>query len=141
MHDCIAFLRLYDGSIACFFVVGYTIEMVNGEYPFYQALCVYLPTMSSVGFCESQHLVLVKEDVQLKDALERSNSMVIPISLNRLVFNRVLPVSFDVSKCLLGLCLLKPCIRQCQPIPDMPLFDAILEKDGQGVNNRHPNEH
>lgn len=141
LRDCIAFLRLYDGSIACFFVVGYTIEMVNGEYPFYQALCVYLPTLSSVGFCKSQHLVLVKEDVSLKDAFERSNSMTIPISLNRLVFNRVLPVSFNVNKHLLGLSLLKPCIRQCQSIPDTPLFDAILEKGGQGVNNNHPNEH
>lgn len=135
LSQYIGFTRLFNGRVVPFLIVGYTAEMVNGDYPYYQALCVPLKVESGSTFMETQHhsVFLYSSRIPGDISVALDKSLVIPISLNRLVLNKALVTKFDCVDVKYGVSYLKLCIRQFKPIPKSPLFDYI---EGDPANRR-----
>lgn len=94
LEPYLGFLKLHCGLVACFLVLGFVKVKINGlEY--YQALCVYLDTESVSSFWETQYSRLFK--IQSLIGLLRS-STIVPVSLHRLVMNRMIVVKYGVGE-------------------------------------------
>ena len=120
----VAFLRLFNGKVAAFLVVGFSKEKLL-DYEYYQALCIHIPTCSGSSFMETQHYGIVSSTT-LTSLLEHPT--VFPISVNRLVFNSAILLRFDAAATYFGIAFVKLCIRQCMPIP-RDLLMEYLEGD------------
>lgn len=130
----IAYSRMYNGTVAAFLVLGYTCTEVNGV-PYYQALCVHVPTETTSSFLETQHCAFVCVDNFLRSM---GSPIVFPVSVHRLIMNRCLCLKFGVKETRCGLSYLKLAIRQCHPIPASLALDYV-EK---GVYyNKHDTRH
>lgn len=119
----LGFLRLFDGSVACFLVVGFTVDHFD-EHPLYQALCVYIPTHTASSFLETQHYAMLDTSVNATIC----DSVIIPVSLNRLILNHTLILPFSWGDSLLYcVAYMKLCIRQCRRMKKSILFEQLLK--------------
>lgn len=125
----LGFTRLFDGSVGCFLVLGYTEHTING-LPYHQAAGVYIPTTSLSSFISTLHSSLLCKDA-LKDAFE--NPFIIPISLHRLVLGKTLVLKYGVSQVeRYGVAYMKLCIKQIQPIA----YSEVLQCVSCGIKHR-----
>lgn len=129
LEPYLGFLKLHCGLVACFLVLGFVKVKINGlEY--YQALCVYLDTESVSSFWETQYSRLFK--IQSLIGLLRS-SIVIPVSLHRLVMNRMIVVKYGVGGVgRFGICVLKLSLHQSRPTG----YSRLLENISVGREER-----
>ena len=131
LEPYLGFLKLHCGLVACFLVLGFVKVKINGlEY--YQALCVYLDTESVSSFWETQYSRLFS--IQSLIGLLRS-SIVIPVSLHRLVMNRIIVVKYGVGRNTYHL--------PAQTLPPPIKTDGILQTAGeyQRRKRRAPVQH
>lgn len=130
VSDSIAFTRLFTGEVVPLLVVGFTVEMVDGDYPFYQALVTPLEASSgNCGITTQQYCVassLLSSDSGLTSLLD--SCRIIPISVNRLVFNSCVVTTYNVKQLRYGFSFSKLSIRQSKPIYDNPLFPYMEGK-------------
>ena len=130
----IAYSRMYNGTVAAFLVVGYTCTEVNGV-PYYQALCVHVPTETTSSFLETQHCAFVCVDNFLRSM---GSPIVFPVSVHRLIMNRCLCLKYGVKETRCGLSYLKLAIRQCHPIPASLALDYVEKGE---YYNKHDTRH
>ena len=126
----IGFFKCTDEQMAVVCVLGFTVTYINGPNPYYQALCIPLPTASGSSHVYTQHYVMMK-NFDVNQML--TSSFVIPISLNRLVLGRATVLKFDQNETRYCVGFRKLCIRQGECIDSSDLLEDVNKTRGSAT--------